>query len=472
MEVVLAGLNYRTAPVEIRERFTLSGDDLAVALTVLSGRPGIDEAVIVSTCNRTEIYVAAHDTETALAQIRAALCDVSSLAIHSFHHYLYMESGLEAVRHLCKVVAGLDSMVLGETQILGQVRQAYAFSLERGCSGRLLNRVFHMAVAFGKRVHTETRIGQNAVSVSYAAVALARKVFTSLADKSVLVIGAGKMSELTLSHLHSQGVRDVVVANRTAARARELASQYGGRAITLGQLSDALAHVDIVISSTGARGYVIGPSLVAEVMKRRKRRPLLCIDIAVPRDIDPELAKLSDVYVYDIDDLQDVVEHGFALRRREAERVRAMIEEEVALFSMWTAEQDVIPLIAQLRGKAQSVERGVLDSLARKLPELDERQMKLLEKHVTSVVNQLLKDPIAKIKDFAKEPGGAKAVKTFADIFGLDDPGQSGAKEVLRTEGVSGLRARGDRSAETVHIGEGADDRQTGRVHPQPLSVV
>lgn len=438
MEVVLVGLNYRTAPIEVRERFAFADDELAGALADLSGRPGIGEAVIVSTCNRTEVYVAAGDAVAAQAQVRAALCDISSLAVQAFHRYLYVESGAGAIRHLCRVVTGLDSMVLGETQILGQVRQAHAFALERGYSGRLLNHVFHTAVAFGKRVHTETKIGQNAVSVSYAAVALARKLFTSLADKSVLVIGAGKMSELTLSHLQSHGVQDVVVANRTSARARDLASRYGGRAITLGQLSEVLAHADIVISSTGAKSYVISPELLADVMRQRRRRPLLCIDIAVPRDIDPELGKLPDVYVYDIDDLQDVVEHGLALRRREAERVRMMVEEEVALFSAWYTEQDIVPLIAGLRAKAEDIERGVLESLARKLPELDERQMKLLEKHVASVANQLLRDPIAKIKEYAKVPGGAEAIRTFADIFGLDEQEAADARMPDRTNRVEG----------------------------------
>ena len=426
MHLVLTGLNYRSTPVELRERFAVAEEGLDALLRQALQTCGVDEVVIVSTCNRTEVYAAARDADQAQRAVAGLLCGFADLPLSVVERHLYVRTDVDAVRHLSRVVTGLDSMVLGETQILGQVRGAFLAAQAAGATGRFLNHAFNAAIALGKRVHTETGIGQSAVSVGYAAVSLAKKVFTQLSDKSVLLIGAGKMSELTLSHLYSQGVRKISVANRTMARARELAEKYHGRPLVMSDVAAALQTTDIVISSTGAHRFVLTRAIVEPAMKRRKQRPLFCIDIAVPRDVDPELARMDGIYIYDIDDLQDVVTHGFVLREREASRVEAMIEGHVAAFAHWRDEQEVVPLIAELRDRADVIQSAVLGSLRHKLPGLEERELRVLEKHMGSIVNQLLREPITNVKEMAVEPGATAALSAFARIFGLADPAGAG----------------------------------------------
>lgn len=435
------GLNYRSATVDVREPFSVAADALEEALGSLSSMPALQESVLVSTCNRTEVYAVCTDIVAAKEQIDAFYSQLSGLASYSFQDHLYTYEDLEAVSHLHRVISGLDSMVIGETQILGQVRTAFLYAQSVGTTDTVLNYLFRNSIAFAKRAQTETSIGQSAVSVSYAASLLARKVFTSLTDKTALIIGAGKMAELTLTHLRSQGISRVLVVNRTFERARELAKRFAGDAVEFRELSAALAQADIVVSSTGARGYVLTPEIVTPAMKRRKKRPLFCVDIAVPRDIDPALSRMDGVYVYDIDDLQDVVSSGFALRKQEAERVEAMIREEVAAFSVWVSEQDVVPLITELRERANSIQQTVLDSLIHKLPGLDERQIKVIQKHMASVVNQLLRDPIENLKDSVGETGGSALPDAFARIFNLSlQSSHSGsAVEVRVNYGSEGL---------------------------------
>lgn len=431
MHMLLVGINYKSAPVELRECFSISETQLVAALMRLRESPAVTEAVIVSTCNRTEVYAVVTDTAVARKAVHGLLEQVSNLTADSFHAHLYTETGQTVVRHLHRVVCGLDSMVIGETQILGQVRKAFLFAEAACATGSLLNQLFRRAISFGKRVQTETGLGQSAVSVSYAAVSLAKKVFDKLNDKTVVVIGAGKMSELTLTHLAAQGVGQILVVNRTYERARQLAASYGGHAFAASALPFALKEADIVISSTGSQDYVISADMAAELMKRRKRKPLFCIDIAVPRDIDPNLAKLNNVYLYDIDDLQDVVASNVSQRKQESVRVTAMIEQEVSSFANWLAEQEIVPLIAELRAKALLVQQGIMQSLAQKLPELDDRQRKILQKHTMSIVNQLLRDPIASIKEMAVEPGGNETLAAFARIFALsgEPPLNAGAAQ-------------------------------------------
>lgn len=421
MQILLIGLNYRTAPVEVRERFSVDESVLEQTLQDLLAMSGVREAVIVSTCNRTEIYAVTNHRTRGEQDVRELLSRVSGLPVDAFVSYLYTAVDHHAVTHLYRVVSGLDSMVVGETQILGQVRHAYLYAQSANATGPVLNQLFRSAVSLGKRVQTETTIGQSAVSVSYAAVSLAKKVFDSLAHKTVLVIGAGKMSDLTLTHLTAQGINRIFIVNRTLERAKEMAQRFGGRAFPLDQLAQALFEADIVISSTGSKEYVLTYSLLSDLMRQRKQRPLFCIDIAVPRDIDPALGRVTNIYLYDIDDLQGVVAANVALRKQESLRVEEMIQEEAAAFATWLLEQEVVPLIADLRKKAVEVQESVMDSLAHKLPELDERQMKVLQKHTMSIVNQLLREPIAQIKEMAVEPNGAEAMAAFARIFGLSD---------------------------------------------------
>ena len=419
MKILLVGINYRTAPVDLRECFSVPESDLAASLKELKEQAKCLEVVLLSTCNRTEIYAMVEDTLEGEAGIRQFLASISHLAEEEFYDHLYISEGIHAVRHMLRVVTGLDSMIVGETQILGQLKNAFLFAQSLGVTGTLLNSLFNRVVAFGKKVQAETSIGQNAVSVSYAAVALAKKVFDQLQNKSVLVIGAGKMSELTLTHLASQGVKDVMIANRTITRAESVAKKFSGQALTLDQLKDALMTADIVITSTGSQHLLLDADMIHEAMKRRRMRPMFIIDIAVPRDVDPAAGKLSDVYLYDIDDLQEVVATNVSLREQEARRVEGWMEEELQSLQSWVQEQEAFPLIAALRQRAQTIQGEVLESLLNKLPDLDDHGKKVIQKHMQSIVNQLLRHPTVNLKAMATEPDGANSLQTFARLFDI-----------------------------------------------------
>ncbi len=420
MGIILVGLNYRTAPVELREQFSIPESAIEDYLKELLYQDGIEEAVLVSTCNRTEIYVVADTPTRALSSIETLLATLSHVNPQEFRTHLYQYQDLHAVKHLLRVVTGLDSMVVGETQILGQVRTAFLTAQQHHATGHIFNVLFRDAIAFGKRVQTETSIGQSAVSVSYAAVSLAKKVFGTLSQQTVLVVGAGKMADLTIKHLQAQGVERVLIVNRTFARAQEKALQYGGQALSIDRLADALCEADIVISSSGGQDYLIHPQVLAKRMTTRKLRPIFLIDIAVPRNIDPALAKWDDIYVYDIDDLQNVVASGMAHRQKEAQQVELMIEEQVTAFEHWRVSQDGVRLIASLQKKANAVQDAVLDSLFHKLPSLDERERKVVQKHLQSVVNQLLREPIASVKAFSQMEDGKEQLEIIARAFGLE----------------------------------------------------
>lgn len=465
MHMLVMGINYRSATVELREPFSVDAKGLQHALAKLRSLPSVLEAVLVSTCNRTEVYAVCDDVSAARGEVESFYADLSGLASYSFQNTLYTYRDAEAVSHLMRVVTGLDSMVIGETQILGQVRTAFLGAQSEGMTGLIFNHLFQTAVAFGKRVQTETGIGQSAVSVSYAAAMLAKKVFTSLSDKTALIIGAGKMAELTLTHLRAQGIGHVLVMNRTRSRADELADQHGGEAVAFEKLCAAVARADIIVSSTGARGYVLTPEMAGPALRRRKSRPLFCIDIAVPRDIDPAMARLDGVYVYDIDDLQDVVSVSVSLRRQEAERVQSMIASEVSAFYGWMAQRDCVPLIAQVRQRAGDIQESVYDSLIHKLPELDERQRKVVQKHLASVVNQLLRDPIANLKDSAIRSDAPDLTEPFARIFGLG-PAQNEDLDGGYAQGLASVPEEGSRKTPVRDLTAVLPTRQEAVVLP------
>ncbi|UOF90185.1 glutamyl-tRNA reductase [Fodinisporobacter ferrooxydans] len=425
MHIMVIGLNYRTAPVELREKFSLSETAQREALTYLHGTRSILESVIVSTCNRTEIYALVTSLHAGTEFFQWFLARLAGVDRDSFTSHSYIYTGSDAVRHLFRVSAGLDSMVLGETQILGQVRNSYQLAHELGCIGSIFHTLFRKAVEVGKRAHTETQIGQNAVSVSYAAVELAKKIFSELSGKTMLIIGAGKMSELTAKHLNANGATKVLVANRTYERAQELADRFFGQALDLGRLDMALQEADIVISSTGSQGYVVERGQVSAIMKKRRNRPLFFIDIAVPRDLDPDLNKLDNVYLYDIDDLEHVIAANLEERAREAEKIGVIIAEELVAFRQWMNEQEVIPLITAMRGKGIAIQESVMDSLLNKLPGLSEREQKILQKHTMSIVNQLLRDPIVQLKQMATEADAAKNMDMACRLFGIQPDGET-----------------------------------------------
>ncbi|GIO87152.1 glutamyl-tRNA reductase [Paenibacillus faecis] len=421
MHIVVVGLNYRTAPVEVRERFAFADQDMPQALQELKRTKSVLEGVIIATCNRTEIYVVVDRLHMCGYFIRSFMEKWFGIPREEFTKHLYMYEDEQAIRHLFRVACGLDSMVLGETQILGQVRSAFLLSQREKGTGKWFNMLFKQAVTLSKRAHSETSIGESAVSVSYAAVELGKRIFGSFTGKRVLILGAGKMSELTAKHLSGAGAEEVIVANRTFGRAQELAAKFNGTPCSMQEAMNRLTEVDILISSTGAEGYVITQSQVAKSMQQRPERPLFMIDIAVPRDIDPSIGELDHVFLYDIDDLEGIVESNLEMRRGEAVKIEEMIEAEIEAFGNWLQTLGVKPVIRALQEKSSAIHETTLESMFNKLPELDERQRKVIRRLTKSIVNQMMHDPINRIKELAGEEKGAEALDWFTQIFALEE---------------------------------------------------
>ncbi|MDC2863211.1 glutamyl-tRNA reductase [Bacillus sp. BP-3] len=426
MHILVVGVNYRTAPVEIREKLTFQEAELETAMTTLQKQKSVLENVIVSTCNRTEIYAVVDQLHTGRYYIKKFMADWFQLEIEEIAPYLSLYEQDGATDHLFRVTCGLDSMVVGETQILGQIRNSFLLAQEIKTTGTIFNTLFKQVVTLAKRAHSETTIGGNAMSVSYAAVELGKKIFGDLKDCHVLILGAGKMGELALQNLYGSGAHKVTVMNRTFAKAETMAKKYMGLAKPLDQLQCALLEADIVISSTGATEYVITKEMMSKVESMRSGRPLFMVDIAVPRDIDPVIDALESVFLYDIDDLQGVVEANRAERLKEAEKIQIMIEEEMMLFKSWLNTLGVVPLISELRDKALAIQSETMQSIERKIPTLTERERKVISKHTKSIINQLLKDPILNAKELAAQEDAKEKLALFAKIFDLN------AKEVVK----------------------------------------
>ncbi|MCF6092666.1 glutamyl-tRNA reductase [Microaerobacter geothermalis] len=433
MHILTIGLNYKTAPVEIREKFAFQADLLPHALTQLRNTKSILECVILSTCNRMELYLVVDYLHSGEETPKIFLSEWFGIPKKEFSKYLYLLKDDEAIIHLFRVTCGLDSMVLGETQILGQVKEAWFTAQSCQSTGSLLNTLFKQAVTLAKKAHSETQIGENAVSVSYAAVELGKKIFGSFSEKSVLVIGAGEMSELTAKHFHANGAKNVMVVNRTLERAEKLSSQFGGKAFTMEQLNHVMIHADIVVSSTGSNHYVVTKEDISKVLKARNHRPLFLIDIAVPRDLDPAINELDNVYLYDIDDLEGIVEANLQERAKEAERIKAMIEEELVAFKNWVNTLGVVPLITSLRKKATAIQEETMQSILNKMPNLTDREVLILKKHTKSIVNQLLRDPILRIKEMSAESNGDEALEMFSKIFALEEQVEKEEKKQVLT---------------------------------------
>ncbi|TDK61548.1 glutamyl-tRNA reductase [Bacillus salipaludis] len=421
MHILVIGVNYKTAPVEIRERLTFNQSDLVDAMKKLNAKKSILENIILSTCNRTEIYAVVDQLHTGRYYIKEFLSEWFGLDQAEFSPYLFVYEEDGAVEHLFNVTCGLNSMVLGETQILGQVRTSFMLAQEENITGTVFNHLFKQAVTVAKRGHSETDIGANAVSVSYAAVELAKKIFGSLSGKHVLIFGAGKMGELAAQNLHGNGVKKVTVINRTFEKAQELATRFGGEARGHEELQKALVEADILISSTGAKDFVITKPMMAKVVKARKGKPLFMVDIAVPRDLDPQIAELENVFLYDIDDLEGIVEANLQERKRAAEKIMLMIEKEIVEFKQWLGTLGVVPVISALREKALAIQAETMVSLERKLPNLSDRDIKVLNKHTKSIINQLLKDPILSAKELSARPDAEQAMALFKQIFNIEE---------------------------------------------------
>jgi glutamyl-tRNA reductase len=421
MHTIVVGVNYRTAPVEIRERLSFVESELPQAMKALQEQKSILENVIVSTCNRTEIYAVVDQLHTGRYYIKQFLANWFKIPMESFSSYLFIHESDGAMEHLFRVTAGIDSMVLGETQILGQVRKSFLEGQEIGTTGTVFNHLFKQSVTLAKKAHAETAIGENAVSVSYAAVELGKKIFGSLQNKHVVILGAGKMGELAIKNLHGSGAGKVTVINRTFEKAQVLAAKFDGQAKSMKELQCALLEADILISSTGSTDFVIDLELMQFVERLRKGKPLFMVDIAVPRDLDPRIGELPNVFLYDIDDLQGIVEANLAERQRAADEIMLMIEGELVQFKDWLGTLGVVPVISALRQKALNIQAETMASIENKMPELTDRERKILNKHTKSIINQLLKDPILQAKELAASPNSLEQLQLFQQIFGIEE---------------------------------------------------
>jgi glutamyl-tRNA reductase len=419
-EVILVGLNYRTAPVEIREKIAFPEEDLHHYLKALKDLPSLTEGFILSTCNRVELYAATSSPEQGVEEIKGFLALQHHLSLPAFEDTLYILHGEELVRHVFRVASSLDSMVVGEPQILGQIKEAYRAAHAAKTTGTLLNKLLPQAFSVAKRVRTETSIGNRAVSVSFVAVALAKRIFAHLDGREVLIIGAGEMCELAAQHLVREGISKILVSNRTWERAVGLAARFHGEAIPFSELAHALLRADIVISSTDAPDFVVRRDMVASIIKRRKNHPLFFIDIAVPRDIDPQVNSIDNVYLYDIDDLQEVATANIKDRQQEALKAEAIVADAVEQFCRWYQALEVIPTIISLKEKMERIREKELGKTLISLPDLSARERQAIEALSQAIVNKILHDPITLLKRASRNSDGESYVDVVKKIFMVD----------------------------------------------------
>ena len=430
----LLGLNHRSAPIEVRERLHFTKDELARILPDLVVPPAVAEAMIISTCNRTEFVAAVKGTEEAAGAVHSFLERRRPAEVEAVDRHAYTLVELDAVRHLFRVAASLDSMILGEPQILGQVKEAYATAVEAGTAGPALAALMQRAFSCAKRVRTDTQIAKNPVSIAYAAAELAEKIFGSLEGRTIMILGAGEMSELAARHLLKAGVRSVFVANRTYHKALELAREFNGEAVNFDRFLDYLPNVDIVISSTAAPHYILKAEQGPAIMKARRHRPLFVVDIAVPRDVDPALNDLDNLFLYNIDNLQSVVDAGMAERLREAAVAEELIDQEVRAYAAWLRSLAVKPTIVDLRRRFQQVAESEVRRLQGKLGGLDAKQQQAVQELVQAIINKLLHPPTTELKRALENPDGFDLVAMARRLFDLGEaemqvPGEAGARE-------------------------------------------
>ncbi len=419
MSVVVIGLNHRTVPLDLLERVAVDGARLVKALHDVAGREHVSEVVILSTCNRTEIYAVAERFHGAYRDIRDFLAELAFLPPEEFADHLYVHYDEPAVGHLFAVASGLDSAVVGEHEILGQVRDAWELARAEGVTGAQLNMLFRHAVEVGKRARAETGIARNVTSVSTAAVAMAADRLGGLDGRTVLVLGAGEMAEGMLRSLGDRGIAEMRVANRTWERAVELANRVGGTPIRLVEVDAALADVDLLLTSTGASSIIIEHSDLETAVTHRGGRPLLIVDVAVPRDVDPSAASLEGVTLLDMDDLRAFAEVGLAERRREVAAVRAIVDDEVARYLAVASAREVAPLVSALHQKAEQLRAAELARFAKRLGALDDRQRQAVEALTKAVVAKLLHDPTVGLKAAAGTAKGERLAEALRDLFDL-----------------------------------------------------
>lgn len=420
MHLIAVSINHRTADIALREKVAFKDDAMRSANVDLYETKSILENVILSTCNRTEVYAVADQIHTGRYYIQRFLARSFGLDVEDVKDMTEVKVGDEAVKHLLQVTSGLDSVVLGETQILGQIRNAFFLAQEEDTTGTIFNHLFKQAITFAKKAHNETDIADNAVSVSYAAVELSKKVFGKVNNKQALIIGAGDMSELSLLNLIGSGVTDITIVNRTLSKAQDLAMKHHVKFEPMGSLPRLLADVDIVISSTSSENYIVTNEMLQSISTERKHDSLVMIDIAVPRDIEPNIDTIHDVFSYDVDDLKGLVDANLRERQLAAEQIIQNIPNEIEAHNEWVNMLGVVPVIRALREKAMSIQEDTMDSIDRKLPGLSERERKIISKHTKSIINQMLKDPIKQAKELSSDKKSNEKLELFQNIFDIE----------------------------------------------------
>jgi glutamyl-tRNA reductase len=420
MSILVVGVNHRSGPLALLERVTIAPDDLAKAVSGLAQRDNVREAVILSTCNRTEVYVVAELFHGAYGDVRDLLCELGDLGVDELTPHLYSQHDTAAVTHLFEVAAGLDSAVLGESEILGQVRTAWDVAQREGASRSTLNQLFRNALATGKRARNETGIARGTASISHAAVEMLSDLVGELSGRRVLVVGAGSMGEGVAVALRRAGGAEILVANRTSERGAALADRVDGVAVGFDRLPEAVAAADVIIVGTGSGEAVLTHSLVADARSgRASKRPLHIVDIGVPRNVDPSVADLEGVTLSDLDDLRDWADRGLSHRAAEAERVRVIVSEEVERFLVESTARQAAPLVASMHGAAEQVRAAELERFAGRLAELDESERDAVESLTRSIVAKLLHEPSVRLKAQAGTPQGERNAAALRDLFDL-----------------------------------------------------
>ena len=421
MQVILLGVSHRTAPVEVRERLDFSSRDLSAAVQALAMRPSATESVVLSTCNRSEIYVVSNDPMQAREEVTAFLSEYHDLPPSVFTPHLFSHDNEAAVRHLFRVAAGLDSIVVGEPQILGQVKDAFEAAAEHHRTGPMLSKLFHWSFLVGKRVRSETGLGEGAVSVSFAAVALARKIFGQLTGRRVLVVGAGEISTLTAQHLRANGVGEILVTSRTPAHADALAASVNGRSVAWDDLGQGVAAADIVVTATGSQRPIITRAQVEAVTGRHRRDPLFIIDIAVPRDVEASVGDIEQVFLYNVDDLQSIVQENLSRRSSEVARAEAIVSEELARFAAWLRSRGAVPTIVALRERFERIRRSELNRLDGKLAGLPPEAKARVDEVTRLIVEKLLLEPTEQLKGLPDEETQVAYTEAINRLFRLRD---------------------------------------------------
>lgn len=432
MNIIVIGLSHKTATVEIREKVAFSPNLIEKPLHDLVALDDIIEGVIVSTCNRVEIYATTRDIAGGIARVKRFLADHHRIPLETLETHLYCHHSEAAIRHVFRVASSLDSMVVGEPQILGQIKTSYGYAAEYKTSGIILNRFLHKAFSVAKRVRTETKIASSAVSVAFAAVELAKKVLGDLSDKTVMLVGAGEMCELAAKHFLNSGAKGIMVTNRTFERAERLAEEFAGEAIRFEELFDHLHRADIVLSSTGAPHIIIGPKDVEEVVKRRRFKPMFFIDIAVPRDIDQRVDDVESAYLFTVDDLQEIVQANLAQRGLEAQKAEEIVDQEIGQFFKWLSSLEVTPTIVALRNRFEEIRRAELEKSCSNWKDLSPDAEKRIEALTASIMNKLLHAPTAALKKAGQGGRVDLYVDALRQLFELEAAAEE--KEELELE--------------------------------------